>query len=86
MAPVPAFKDELFDQYEQGKAPIRLKKEGKPDLLVISEADLALSEPQYSVEDLTSIEKGVEDVENGNTRNAFEALKDIRSRYSSLSL
>lgn len=81
MAPIPAFKDELFEQYEQNKGPIRFKKEGKPDLLVVSETDLASNEPIYSVEDLASIANGIEDVKNGNTRNAFEALNEIRSRY-----
>ena len=81
MAPVPALRDELFEEYDRHNGPLKFEKEGHPSLYVISEDDLSENEPHYSVEDLAKINAGLEDLKNGRERDAFEALEEISSRY-----
>lgn len=81
MAPVPALRDELFEEYDRHNGPLKFEKKGSPSLYVISEEDLSENEPHYSVEDLADIEAGLEDLKNGRMQNAYDALNEIRAQY-----
>ncbi len=81
MVPVPALRDELFEEYDRHNGPLKFVMKGHPSLYVISENDLFGNEPYCPVEDLVEIDAGFEGLENSRERNAFEALEEISFRY-----
>lgn len=73
---------EFIRQMKQTGQPVILTVNGKAELVVLdARAYQRLLELADRLETIQALKEGVEDVENGRTRPAREALEELRQRH-----
>ena len=85
MTPLPAFdfdNSDIFDAYDNNQGPFRLRKPGRPDLVVVdaTEYEAVSAEPDFDRIG-AAVRRGADECDKGDDMDAFESLAMIRTRY-----